>query len=143
MNPFPCRLFVLLLGSGIAFADAPERAVYEPPLHQGLRVDVCRLWSQGCGQPAVDYFCELQHYTQAFAFEIAADIGASTPTRTLEDGRICDQAYCDGFRSITCSGPKPGAGGDAPPFPPGGIDCVAQAAPLHAGCVQTAHAMCR
>ncbi len=122
MNPIPVRLFVLLLCSGSALAQAPERAVFAPPLHEGHRVDVCRLWSQGCGQPAADYFCELQHYTQAFAFEVDDDIGAATPTRTLEDGRVCDQAFCDGFRSITCSGPKPGAGGEEPPFPPGVVD---------------------
>lgn len=92
MNPLPCRLFVLLLCSGTALVEAPERAVFEPPLHDGQRVDICRLWGHGCGQPAADCFCELQYYTQAFAFEIDADIGASTPTRTLEDGRVCDRA---------------------------------------------------
>jgi hypothetical protein len=76
--------------------------VFEEPLVDGFRLDVCRLWSTDCGQPAADAFCASQGYTSANAWDIDYGIGAETPTKILETGEICDQSYCDGFRFIQC-----------------------------------------
>lgn len=101
-------------GSGVA-----QREVYEPPMYRGHRVDLCRMSGQGCGEPAANYFCELMHYGRAIYFEVELDIGATTPTMTLEDQTVCAQAQCDGFRSITCSDPVPGKSPVEPqPQPP-------------------------
>lgn len=112
---------MVLVAAAVA-AQPAEREVFTRPAHEGRRVDVCRLWSQGCGQPAADHFCELQHFERSIAFEVESDIGATAPTMTLEDRRLCDPAYCDGYLSITCAGPMPGTPGHVPgdaPYPPG------------------------
>jgi hypothetical protein len=87
-----------------------EDQVFPAPVQNGYRLDVCRTWGQGCGQEAANAFCRVQGFESAKTFEIDPKIGAKTPTMTLGDRRVCDQAQCDGFKSITCT--RPGA---APP----------------------------
>jgi hypothetical protein len=97
-----------------------EERVFGHPQHNGHRVDVCRAWGQGCGQEAADLFCRRNGFERAAAYEIDPKVGAVTPTMTLEDNRICDQPFCDGFRTITCE--RTGGGGTSPAphrIPPG------------------------
>ena len=102
---------------------AAEEQVFLQPVHdarQEYRVDVCRVWGYECGQPAADEFCRRQGFESAAEFKIAEDIGAMTPTMTLEDCQACDQGYCDGFEMIVCT--RPGAGPPGhPPSPLPGV----------------------
>ena len=41
----------------------------------------------------------------AAAWKKADNIGASAPTRTIGGGEVCNEAWCDGFESITCTAP--------------------------------------
>jgi len=101
---------LILLGL-LGLASLPTQAedyTFNVPQHEGFRIDVCYTWGQGCGQDAANAFCTLQGYSAAIAFEVDEDIGASSPTRTLGDLKVCDQPFCDGFRSITCTRPDSG-----------------------------------
>jgi hypothetical protein len=103
----------IVMGSAalLALAGAPavaELQVFPLPEYEGHRVDLCRVWGSECGQAAADEFCRRHGFTSADGFTVDHDIGAATPTRTLVDGGICNQAFCDGFESITCK--RPGAG---------------------------------
>ena len=95
----------------LALAGAPASAelqVFPRPEYAGHRIDLCRVWGSECGQPAADEFCRRQGFTSAEGFIIDHDIGSATPTRTLVDGGICNQQFCDGFESVTCTRPGPG-----------------------------------
>lgn len=90
-----------LSGLLVAAAGAEEK-LFEAPVHAGYRVDICRVWGNDCGQSAADEFCRLQGFERADMSMIDHDIGAATPTRTLGDGKICDQDFCDAFGAINC-----------------------------------------
>ncbi|MBM5811304.1 MAG: hypothetical protein FJ191_04970 [Gammaproteobacteria bacterium] len=90
------------LGGLLVAAAVAEEKMFEPPMHAGYRVDICRVWGSECGQPAADEFCRLQGFERADFFMVDNDIGAATPTRILADGKVCDQGFCDGFGAIHC-----------------------------------------
>lgn len=133
------RTFVVAIvaGAGLYSATAAaERQVFAQPQHAGYRVDVCRIWGNECGQAAADHFCLLKGFDTAAGFKIEPDIGAITATRTIGDGLVCDQPFCDGFEFITCTRPGPGTqssttppaqpqssteppGAEEPHYPPG------------------------
>ncbi len=95
----------------LALTGAPalaELQVFPLPEYAGHRIDLCRVWGSECGQPAADEFCRRNGFTSAEGFTIDHDIGSATATRTLVDGGICNQQFCDGFESITCTRPGPG-----------------------------------
>lgn len=108
--------------------EADSSRTFENASWEGFRVDYCESWGQRCGQPAADAFCRLAGFDRAEAFSKADNIGASSPTRTLSDRRVCNASNCDGFSSISCvrtgsrttSGTRPGNTG-APAIPPGGV----------------------
>jgi len=111
-------VFAGLLGA----PAAAEEKVFPQPVHDVrdmYRVDVCRAWGSDCGQPAADEFCRRQGFERAERFTIAEDIGAATPTMTLEDGKACDQSYCDGFEVIVCARPGTEPPGHSPSHVPG------------------------
>jgi hypothetical protein len=87
-------------------ADSNHMPVADPT-YAGYRVDWCKTWGTDCGKPAAEAFCDVKYGSSWFAsaWKQAANIGASTPTRTLGDGSVCNQAYCDGFERITCTSP--------------------------------------
>ncbi len=90
------------------FADGAKstrfRRSYQKPTWQGARVDWCDQWAKDCGEPAADHFCQLRigGDAKATGFKKANDIGKTTPTRTLVEGRTCAKAKCDGFETISC-----------------------------------------
>ncbi|MFO1133335.1 MAG: hypothetical protein U1E16_15160 [Hyphomicrobiales bacterium] len=72
------------------------------PKQGGNRLDWCLSWSTGCGAPAATAWCKAKGFGSASSFTIAENIGASSPTRLLATGAVCDQGFCDGFAQITC-----------------------------------------
>jgi len=81
----------------------PGQQTFTNPTIDGYRLDICREWAANCGKPAADAFCRRMGYDSATSFQPDHDIGARTPTKVISSGQICNAAYCDGFRSITCS----------------------------------------
>ncbi|MGB8818696.1 MAG: hypothetical protein WCC66_12325 [Rhizobiaceae bacterium] len=81
----------------------PAMKIFVKPKHMGMRLDLCVNWSEGCGKPAADAFCQAKGWDHALTYSIANNIGAISPTRLIGTGAVCDQAYCDGFKQITCA----------------------------------------
>ena len=84
------------------FSPTPTTVTYNKPKFNGLRLDLCVTWGQGCGQPAADAFCQWKGHASAASYTVANDIGANAPTRLIGTSAICDQDFCDGFGKITC-----------------------------------------
>lgn len=84
------------------YKSSPTK-VFNDPIYKGNRLDWCRDWAVGCGQAAADAYCKSKGFGQATDFEEDNDIGGSSPTRLIGTGALCDQDFCDGFASITCS----------------------------------------
>ena len=106
-----------LIGSGAvcdqAFCDGfshitcktntPDKMTFNKPKIQGNRLDWCYKWATGCGSMAANAYCQTKGYATATGFAMAADIGASQPTRLIGTGAVCDQQFCDGFKFVTCA----------------------------------------
>lgn len=81
----------------------PNAQTFNNPMQGGNRLDWCFNWGTGCGAQAATAWCKARGFATATAFTMAADIGATQPTRLIGTGAVCDQPFCDGFASITCS----------------------------------------
>jgi hypothetical protein len=103
----------LAISLSIGAANAFEQDFVKPKVGS-FRLDWCRVWGTQCGQPAADRYCQTKGFNSSTNFEMAADIGASTPTLVIDTGEQCATPNCDGFTFVTCQ--KPDA---APPPPPG------------------------
>jgi hypothetical protein len=80
-----------------------QTGLFEPPFSDGQRVDICLNWGSGCGQAAADAYCQKAGFARAAEFTVAEDIGAATPTLVMGDGKLCSEAFCDGFAMIRCA----------------------------------------
>jgi hypothetical protein len=92
-------LSALCLLSGLAEA---ETKTFENPMIGTNRLDWCVNWGTGCGTDAATAWCKSNAYDHSADIKQAPDIGASSPTKLIATGEVCDQSYCDGFASITC-----------------------------------------
>jgi hypothetical protein len=101
----PVTLLVVLFWSHASVAASQPTRRFENPQERGYNVDVCLRWGAECGKPAADAFCRRNGFRDAEVWEIADNIGATRPTITLADQRVCNQPQCDGFKSITCRAP--------------------------------------
>ncbi|MEZ5810967.1 MAG: hypothetical protein R3D45_06070 [Rhizobiaceae bacterium] len=84
-----------------------EYKVFSKPKVGGDRLDLCLNWGTGCGKPAADAWCQTKGYTKSAGHVIDHNIGASTRTRLIGTGAVCDQGYCDGFKKVSCFKPTP------------------------------------
>ncbi len=106
----PTRLFGTGAVCDQAFCDGfssitcfkPSASTFNNPMQGPNRLDWCYSWGVGCGKQAADAWCVAKGFGGATNFQIANDIGASTPTRLISTGAVCDQGFCDGFAFITC-----------------------------------------
>ena len=80
----------------------PTSQIYLKPKFNGKRLDLCVDWGVGCGAPAADRFCESKGWVKSGGHVVANNIGAFAPTRLIGTGAVCDQEFCDGFKSIKC-----------------------------------------
>ncbi len=91
-----------------AAAASPEAQVpppasrrFENPMVQGMALDGCRIWSNECGQPAADAFCQSQGFASATDFTVQQH---TPPTRVIGSGQICNEPFCGRIASLTCAG---------------------------------------
>jgi hypothetical protein len=104
-NIFAATALGLWLSAFVTALSPPlyaDTETFRNPIHNGNRLDWCYAWGTGCGQAAADAWCRAKQFRSAQAFTQDPDIGSRTPTRLISTGAICDQSFCDGFRSITC-----------------------------------------
>ena len=96
-----------LLTIGAATSASALTTTYNKPKWSGDRLDLCLHWGQGCGKPAADAFCQKKGFNTSTGYSIDHNIGATTRTRLITTGAVCDQGFCDGFKKITCYKPTP------------------------------------
>lgn len=84
-----------------------EFKVFSKPKVGGDRLDLCVNWATGCGKPAADAWCQSKGYTKSAGHSVDHNIGASTRTRLIGTGAVCDQGFCDGFKKVRCYKPTP------------------------------------
>jgi hypothetical protein len=131
----------------VAVPASAETTSFGNPMHGPNRLDWCFNWGVGCGAEAAKAWCVANGYVNTTGFNIANDIGASSPTRLIGTGAVCDQAFCDGFSHITCTRPDPTQTFNNPMHGPNRLDwclswgtgCGAEAA--KAWCVSKGFAM--
>lgn len=69
------------------------------------RVDWCLHWARDCGQPAADAFCRRmggKMGATVVSWTQEKNIGSQSHTYVMGDKKVCREAFCDGFRTITC-----------------------------------------
>lgn len=98
---------LMIAGITLVGSASATTQTFNNPMQGPNRLDWCLNWGVGCGQQAADAWCVSKGFQNATNFGIANDIGASSPTRLIGTGAVCDQGFCDGFSHITCY--KPGA----------------------------------
>ncbi len=98
-------LAVFLLIATTAASAQETRTFENPMVDEDYRLDLCLSWGADCGEPSATAFCEAEGFNTAAKWEVANDIGDRAPTKTLKDGLICDEGFCDGFSSVTCEAP--------------------------------------
>ena len=83
-----------------------SRWTFPQPRHNGHRLDVCASFSESCGWPAAQRWCQMRGFTQALSFEVEE----FRPTITLQE-EICDDWFCSAFSKISCIsiGTSPGS----------------------------------
>lgn len=101
------RLVLTLATIAFAGAASAESVDYSDPKVGAQPLDLCLDWGAGCGKPAADAWCVSVGFTEATSHVVASDVGASTPTRLISTGAVCDQAFCDAISKVTCYRPDP------------------------------------
>ncbi len=93
----------ILASGGTALAQGSK--TFTNPMIEGRRLDWCLHWGKECGKPAANAWCQRKMGKAdgyVIKWQIAPDIGASSPTYVLGDRKVCNKPFCDGFKSITC-----------------------------------------
>ena len=98
---------IIISTMALAGAAHAENQAFANPKVSGDRLDLCLNWGSGCGKPAADAWCVSKGFVNSSSHVVANDIGASTPTRLITTGAVCDQGFCDGFAEVTCFKPSP------------------------------------
>lgn len=86
---------------GISAAEAASE-VFTKPTYKGDRLAWCKEWAASCGKGAANAYCAFLGFGDATDFSKAEDIGRQTPTRMFGNNQVCNKAFCDGFKSISC-----------------------------------------
>ncbi len=102
LNRIIAALGGVMMALMVAAPASAETTSFGNPMHGPNRLDWCLNWGVGCGAEAAKAWCVSKGFAMATDFAIANDIGASSPTRVMATGAVCDQGFCDGFAHITC-----------------------------------------
>ncbi|MCP5442441.1 MAG: carboxypeptidase regulatory-like domain-containing protein [Chromatiaceae bacterium] len=85
----------------VSTEPAQAEMLFDPPLLDGVALDICREWGQQCGKPAADRFCQLHDFLGAAEFKTEND---KPPTRIVNSGQLCEEPQCDRISWIRCQG---------------------------------------
>jgi len=101
-------LMAIVYGAmAIASPAVAEEVTFASPTVGSQPLDLCLNWGEGCGKPAADAWCVNAGFAESTTHLVADDVGASTPTRLISTGAVCDQAFCDAISKVTCFRPDP------------------------------------
>lgn len=97
-----------------ASLSAADEIRIDNPLVDGVPVDWCRNWGQGCGWAGAHAFCRERGFERALQYEIFH------PGRTYIVGgdTFCTGATCTALQSVTCKMMPGQAAALRPPAPP-------------------------
>lgn len=72
------------------------------PAYNGYRLDWCRGFETGCGQPAAQLYCQKMGYSQVVNFQFQGPM--SVPTMTVGSNAVCNPQFhrCDSFSFVQC-----------------------------------------
>lgn len=86
-----------------SYIDCQETSkTFVTPFLNNYRLDWCKMFEQGCGQPAAQMYCQKQGYAAVENFQQQGAL--SVPTMTVGSHAVCDPKFhrCDGFSYIRC-----------------------------------------
>jgi len=124
---FRKTLPALALAAGIgafAAAAAAEEIRIDNPAVDGVPVDWCRSWGQGCGWQGAHAFCRDRGYERALSYEVFQ------PGRTylMSGDTYCTGPTCTAFQSVVCKMAAGQAATAPPPQPPATVPDTARPA---------------
>jgi hypothetical protein len=98
-----CAAAISLLAALSVSPDSHAQR-FDNPQVDGMPMDQCLGFAVDCGQPAADYFCDMNGYPSASDWGIE---NSPSDTKTLKTKEICDtsQWICDKFSFIECDTP--------------------------------------
>ena len=96
------RMTTIALLLTISTQAAAEVLEYKEPRLEGLRMDRCLTWGEGCGEPAAYKWCLEKGFSKAIYWEVENGIGHKQPTKMLKSKEICNQSVCDAMKLIVC-----------------------------------------
>jgi hypothetical protein len=104
------KILLALACAGAASAAAANEIRIDNPAVDGVPVDWCRAWGQGCGWQGAHAFCRDRGYERALSYEVF------NPGRTylMSGDTFCSGPTCTAFQSVTC---KMTSEASAPPPP--------------------------
>jgi hypothetical protein len=112
------KMLIAAALAGAAGVAAPTVAAADEiridgPAVDGVPVDWCRAWGQGCGWQGAHAFCRDRGYERALGFEVF------NPGRTylMSGDAFCSGPTCTAFQSVTCK-MAAGQAATAPPHLP-------------------------
>ena len=102
--------------AGSAATSAANEIRIDPPVVDGVPVDWCRAFGEGCGWQGAHAFCRDRGYERALRYEVF------NPGRTylMSGDTYCTGPTCTAFQSVTCKM----AVGDASTMPPPAPDAA-------------------
>jgi hypothetical protein len=107
---------ILIAAAFACMADAASanEIRIDSPTVDGVPVDWCRAWGQGCGWQGAHAFCRDRGYERALSFEVF------NPGRTylMSGDTFCSGPTCTALQSVTCKMPPGQAATAPPPLPP-------------------------
>ncbi|MCW5773506.1 MAG: hypothetical protein KIT16_17825 [Rhodospirillaceae bacterium] len=108
------RGLAFMLAAGLPAVAVADEIVVGDPRVDGVPLDWCRAWGQGCGWPSAHAFCRDRGYERATHYEIY------NPGRTflMRSDNLCTGPTCTAFRSVTCKLPAGLEATAPPPLPP-------------------------
>ncbi|HEY7610426.1 MAG TPA: hypothetical protein VIF14_14425 [Alphaproteobacteria bacterium] len=109
----PALALALGMGAAVSAAVAEEIRI-DNPVVDGVPVDWCRAWGQGCGWQGAHAFCRDRGYERALSYEVFQ------PGRTylMSGDSFCTGPTCTAFQSVTCKMAAGQAATAPPPMPP-------------------------
>jgi len=109
------RAMALAAAAGaLAGPAAADEIRIDNPLVDGVPVDWCRSWGQGCGWTGAHAFCRDRGYERALQYEIFT----SGRTYITSSDNFCTGPTCTAFQSVTCKMPPGQTATAPPPMPP-------------------------
>ena len=88
----------LSLPIAVSQPASAAQSTFQKPTWNGKRLDWCFTWAKNCGEPVAKAYCLAAGYQTATRFTQEP----ARPTQLIAQRRVCNESFCQGFKSITC-----------------------------------------